>query len=712
MRNSNPRPFKRHPLRFTLTVTITTLMVAASVCILAISYYGNSRSVLALSESMTSEVSSGIIEKISNLLRSAERANGALNMLVGEGILDPRDGPHILPVITSLVSHNEGLSSIEVGLPDGSKYKALRENDGSITRFSDLRSSTSVTRSYYDEKPDAPNRKPPIVKSLKEGYDARTRPWFIKALATGRMTWTDMYVTGTTKQFEYSCATPIYGADHALRAIVSANIKLATLSEFLGKLKVLQHGSAFVLNEHDEVIAVPVRSGEDLDRIFKVSPPGSEDPYRLYPVAEFPDPNVRNALAVSQGHGRRSVEFSGAGGQAYLARLVKFPYGGGADFTIGILLPKNDVMGPIGRNTAYMLLAVLLFLLFAVFIGFRVARRISSSLADLAEEVDKVGRLELDSSQTVESHILEVARIDDAVQNMRRELRSFRKYVPVDVVRQLNAQKKEAVLEGETRELSIFFSDIANFTSISEQLTIEDLVQRLGIYFSGMTRIVLERGGTLDKYIGDSVMAFWGAPQPRENHAQLTCATALACQQYLDRLALEWESKSYPLFRTRIGIHTGEVIAGNIGSEERINYTIIGDPVNLASRLEGLNKFYRTRIIISEDTYSRAKQDFVARKLDRVAVKGRTRGVMIYELVAARGELAAEQESFLHSYDQAVELYLSRSWAEAKEAFAATRKLSPQGDDYPSELLAGRCEELLRNPPGPDWNGVHHYETK
>ncbi len=359
-----------------------------------------------------------------------------------------------------------------------------------------------------------------------------------------------------------------------------------------------------------------------------------------------------------------------------------------------------------------MLLGVLLFLLFAVLIGFRLARRISSSLAVLCEEVDKVSRLELDSSGVVESRILEVARIAESVRNMKRGLRSFKKYVPSDLVLQLNALKKEAVLEGEKRELSIFFSDIADFTSIAEQLTPEELVQRLGVYFNGMSRIVLDNAGTLDKYIGDAIMAFWGAPRPRENHARLACASALKCQQYLDRLALEWEAEAHPVFRTRIGIHTGEVIVGNIGYEERMNYTIIGDAVNLASRLEGLNKFYQTRVIISEDTFSRVPDDFVARKLDLVAVKGKTRGVLIYELVSARGDLDSAQEAFLQAYDRAMELYLNRSWAEAKQAFAAAQQLSPRGRDYPSELLGARCEEFLREQPGPDWNGVYRHKSK
>lgn len=706
------RTTKHRPLRVTLTVTITSLIIAVSLSILAISYYGTARSMLVLSENMTAEISKGIIEKLNTLLSSAEKANAVVNLMIAQGTLDPTDGQRTMDVAAALVSHNEGFSSVEIGLPDGSKYKAERGADGNIFRYSDVRTSTNVIRTYYYENPELPNQYKNSVKSLQKGYDARKRPWFIKAVSAGKTTWTDMYVSGTSKQLEYSCVTPIYDKDRALIAVASVNINLMTLSEFLGTLKILDHGRAFVMNDRDQVIAVPIQSVEELDRLFKPRPEGSDEPHQLYAVEEMPDQDIRMALLAYRRDGKTFFELDGKGGEPIMARLVSHPFKKGTGFTIGIIFPKRDLLGSISRNTRVMLLGVLLFLLFAVLVGFRIARGIASSLAVLCEEVDKVSRLELDSSAVVESRILEVARIDESVRNMKRGLRSFKKYVPSDLVLQLNALKQEAVLGGEKRELSIFFSDIADFTSISEQLTPEELVRWLAAYFNGMSRIVLDNAGTLDKYIGDAIMAFWGAPLPRENHAGLACAAALQCQQYLDRLATECAAESHPVFHTRIGIHTGEVIVGNIGYEERMNYTVIGDAVNLASRLEGLNKFYQTRIIISEDTFSRVKDEFVARKLDLVAVKGKTRGVLIHELIAARGDIDSAQATFLQTYDRAMELYLNRSWAEAREAFAAAQKLSPRGRDYPSELLGTRCEEFLCDPPGRDWNGVYTHKSK
>lgn len=706
------RTTKRRPLRFTLTTTITALIIAVSLSILALSYYGSAHSVLVLSENMTAELSKGVIEKLNALLGAAEDSNAVINLMVTQGTLDPTNGERTMDVAAALVSHNEGFSAVDIGLPDGSKYKASREVDGSISRRSDVRTSTNVVQTYYYDNPNTPSRQQNSVKSLKDGYDARTRPWFIKAVSAGRTIWTDMYVSGTSKQFVYSCVTPIYSQDRDLLAVAATDIKLETLSEFLGTLQILNHGRAFVMNDRNQVIAIPIASKEELDSLFKPSSPGSEEPYQLYPIEELPDVDIRTALLTYRRDGKQFFEVEGQKGEPNMISLVEYPYEGGSTFMIGIIFPKSDIMGNISRNTRFMILGVLMFLSFALLLGSRLSQRISESIAVLCEEVDKVGRLDLDSSVVVESRILEVFRIAESVTNMKRGLRSFKKYVPSDLVMQLNALQKEAALEVEKRELSIFFSDIADFTSISEQLDSDELIQQLGDYFNGMSRIVLDHAGTLDKYIGDGIMAFWGAPLPRENHAVLACAAALQCQQYLKHLAIAQNSRSYAAFHTRIGIHTGEVIVGNIGYEERMNYTIIGDAVNLASRLEGLNKFYQTNVIISEDTFKRVRDAFVARKLDRVAVKGKTRGVLIYELIALRGEVSEAQEKFLRVYDQAMELYLNRTWEEAERAFAAAQRLAPSGKDYPSAMLEARCNEFARNQPAADWTGVYTHQSK
>lgn len=702
---------KFQPLRFTLAAYITALVVMVSLSILTISYLSSTRSLLVVSENMMTETSKGIFQKFSNLLRAAEDANEVVSLLISNGTLDPSDGQRTMDLAAGLLSNNEGFSSVEVALANGSKFMAAREIDGTIMRRADVRTNKNVTQSFYYDSVVALNRKSDNVKTLEQGYDARKRPWFVTAVVAGKLVWTDMYVSGMAQQLVYSCVMPIYDKDRHLVAVAAIDIKLVTLSKFLNTIKIFENGKPFVVNAKDEAIAIPIKSDKDLQQIFKLNPPGSKEPYGLYSLNELPQADIRTALVANRRNGESFFEFEDERGESNIASVVDFPFGS-TQFKIGIIVPKSDLLGDISRNTRLMLLGVLLFLMVAVLIVWRMSQRISGSLALLSEEVDKVSRLELDSNVVIDTKILEVARIDAAVMGMKRGLRSFKRYVPSDLVLQLNALKMEAKLGGERQNLTLFFTDIADFTAISEKLSPEELVEQLGIYFNGMSRIVLDNAGTLDKYIGDAIMAFWGAPVAQANHAWLACATALKCQQYLSALAIESQAKSHAVFHTRIGIHTGDVIVGNIGYEERMNYTVIGDAVNLASRLEALNKFYRTKILISEDTFRLVGNDFVARQVDLVAVKGKALGVPIYELMAARGDVGLEQNAFLQTYNRGMALYMAQCWALAKDEFIKAMMLSPDKADYPSGLLAKRCEEFMLESPGPDWNGVYIHHSK
>jgi len=238
------------------------------------------------------------------------------------------------------------------------------------------------------------------------------------------------------------------------------------------------------------------------------------------------------------------------------------------------------------------LLTILVFCIIASSLGAALsiffARRISKPLMLLEADMSRIQKFDLDSKTKISSHITEVIKMKNAVDNMKTGLRSFKKYVSADLVSELIKLKKEAVLGTERKELTIFLSDIDNFTTISENLSPEQLSENLGEYFKGMTKIILQNNGTVDNYTGDSIMAFWGAPYYIKNHAVSGCYAALQCQRYLDTLDKSWIEKGIPLFATRMGLNTGDTIVGNIGYKERFAYTVIGDNVNLASRLEGL----------------------------------------------------------------------------------------------------------------------------
>jgi adenylate cyclase len=281
---------------------------------------------------------------------------------------------------------------------------------------------------------------------------------------------------------------------------------------------------------------------------------------------------------------------------------------------------------------------------------------------------------------------------------------NFKRYVPADLVIQLINKNITADLGGEKQDLTVFFSDISKFTSIVEKMDPERLVQDLCVYFESISKTILENKGTIDKYIGDAVMAFWGAPVPMDNHAEKACQTAIIVQSNLRSLFHQWNVKAKIPFPTRIGIHTGNVIVGNLGYKERLNYTIIGDTVNVSSRLEGINKTYGTEIIVSENTYNECRNNFEFRLLDRVSLLGRSGGMNIYELISLKNETNDTQIKICEFYEEGIKYYFDQNWSKASNCFNAVIKYNP--NDIPSRLMLSRCNGYKNNPPPKEWNGV------
>ena len=263
---------------------------------------------------------------------------------------------------------------------------------------------------------------------------------------------------------------------------------------------------------------------------------------------------------------------------------------------------------------------------------------------------------------------------------------------------------------GEKRRATVYFCDLANFTSVSEKMAPEELVRHLADYFGAFSDDILAAGGTVDKYIGDAIMAFWGCTVPTDNHAAAACVTALRNQAALRSLRERWRAEGKPLLSARIGLHTGEVVVGNIGSAVRLNYTVMGDVVNLASRLEGLNKYYGTAILVSEQTYREAQEVVRACPVDWVAVKGKTAAVQVYELLGLKDEPSKDADELADMAVQALALYRGRKWEGAIHGFEQILRLRP--GDGPAELLLARCRIYQENPPGAEWDGVHHMEGK
>ena len=288
--------------------------------------------------------------------------------------------------------------------------------------------------------------------------------------------------------------------------------------------------------------------------------------------------------------------------------------------------------------------------------------------------------------------------------------KAFKYYVPAQIVEEIIKDPKRLELGGEKIDATILFADIAGFTTLSERLSPEKLVSLLNGVLSALTEVVFNYEGTVDKYIGDEIMALWNAPLRQEDHFTKACLAALEMQKQMAILTLEdIEAPVLPL-KVKIGIHTGPVIAGNLGSYSRFNYTVVGDSVNLASRLQGVNKVFNTHTILSEATYILVKELFAVRELDTLKVVGKTEPVKIYELLAVKEDITDIQKAMLMSYQEGLSAYKNRCWEMALQAFKEGLKVMP--DDGPAQVYLARCQTYLQSPPPLEWDGVFQLEYK
>ena len=292
----------------------------------------------------------------------------------------------------------------------------------------------------------------------------------------------------------------------------------------------------------------------------------------------------------------------------------------------------------------------------------------------------------------------------------RKIRKTFSQYLSPGVIALIEKDPQKYIRPGgETKDLTVMFSDIRGFTTLSEGLTADELVLLLNEYLGEMTEVIFQNLGTLDKYIGDAIMAFWGSPYPQDDHAYRACTCALQMIQGLDKLNAKWRTEGRRQIMIGVGLNTGPVNVGNMGSAKRLAWTVMGDNVNLASRLEGITKEYRGRIVISEGTYRQIADKFVCRDLDKIRVKGKHQPVTIYELLDF-AENKHKYEPLLSRFNHAMEAYRQQDWDEAASRLGEMLTHFP--DDGPTQIFMDRVLEFMQNAPEADWDGVYVMKTK
>lgn len=665
---------KDHTLWVSITTLFLSLISLSFLLVMGITYWKISESIL---ESATREVqwaSTIIVDRAESLMLNAKRhTQVSAGLFQDLGIISLQN-KSLISYMTDVVQFEDNLSNFYIGTAQGeyigvknlrlttqknyltNTNKALPSDAIYALRYVNFATNTDTIYYKNEALEDVGKEDLPL-----QNFDPRARPWYQGAEKNQALYWTDIYAFNPTGEPGITIAEPLLDANKNVVAVVASDISFIVLSKFLQNQQIGKNGKAFILNETGQVILPEIPQSLITQKLVK-------EAYKASLTSKSTDFSFKSE------------------GLEYFTHIHQFSSSIPENWRIAVLVPLNDLFIDLMETQKILVLISLVILLIAAALGAFLARRISRPIAMLVQEIDKIRRLDLGSEVRVRSNIKEIILLDSAIAAMRVAIRSFSRYVPKEVVKRLIEKGEEIQLKGEKKELAIFFSDIAGFTSITEQKTPEELSILLAEYLDGMSKIILENTGVIDKYIGDGIMAFWGAPLAMQDPALKACQAALACRQYLTGLNAKRREENKPEFPSRIGINLGTVFVGNVGTSERINYTVMGDPVNTASRLQALAKNYHSVILITDTVYEKVKEHFVTRPLDEVVLRGKKETTKIYELMDPTEEALACQ------FRAAYQAYHDSDFAKAKELFEQIKAQYP--DDFVTEYYVSKLSSM------------------
>jgi adenylate cyclase len=691
--------FRSHSFYIKIVSTFVGLLLLTVLPIIWCNYIEGERLVREFSNDLLIQVSNTVTEKAENYFLPASISVETGSLLSRIKAISCNDRDQVELYTLGVLKSYPQISMFYFADDTGTLFRGWRFPDGNMeTRIIDKHATPPVQIFRYR---DAGFKLIASEESSEIDYDPRVRPWFVGAKQTGSNFWTDLYVLARNKKPAITSSCPMIDENGKFQGAWAMDIELDEMCGFLQNMKIGKSGIALIINEKNQVIAYP-----ELSRMIKEEN-GTVRPIR---VEELGVASITEAFRqhVATGKSRCEVE---TGGEKFFASFSELPKSFPARWKIGVVVPENDFTGPAKLMMTQIILICIAILLIAVLLALYVSKSISKPIRLLAEETRKIRNFELGEKVLIVTYIKEIQLMHDAISSMKNGLRAFRRYVPAELVRQLIHTGDEARLGGQKKELTVFVSDIAGFTSIAERIPTEELMVHLSVYFDELTQILISRKGTIDKYIGDAILAFWGAPLPDDDHAYNACAAALACREKIENLNRKWDMEGKSPFPTRIGISTGETMVGNVGSSERINYTVMGDNVNLAHRLEGASKVYGTQILVTGKTREAVADRFWFRPVGIVSVKGKKQKTPVFELMGfkIKGENGDTAE-LCTEFSRGFEAYLARDWEEACNTF---KKLSMRfPTDAPTNFYLSRCEQFKDNPPGPGWRGVEYVESK
>ena len=700
------RTFRRLGIGTVLTLLLATICIVTAALVHGSWQRTSTRNANDLVKEINTRISDTVAGNLQQVLTNATASEEALRTIFFQDVIKITNEAKREFVFLSLLQSQPSVSWVAFGWPDGNFFGARKDPDESI-RMVEVRHDAPAPAPTPDVlRVDSYQ---PVIGDIHfldrsigtSAFRSTDQEWYQAADKATEPVWTEYRDTpvGAEPGIAISSKLVVYG--HYL-GVITVGIDLDRLARFLTALKVTRHGRAFILAPGNRLLSAGEIDGtgggwHDLSAV--------KDPL-AHSIGAAID---INHIDLSNMPAPRTIEVTTMMGN--INQYVTFTPLPFRHWVIATVIPGEDILGDIPAATRRLGFLVIGLVAAVSIIGAIAAHRlVSRPIAGIAGDMHRIERFHLDNLTYRPSRLRELDELSRAMRLMGSGLSAFRKYLPADLVEILIREGIEAKPGGRTQPLTVLFTDLAGFTGLTESEP-DRIVEILGDHLDFMSRIVIANAGTVDKFIGDSVMAFWNAPTSNPNHALSACKAALECRAAFQKSEIGMNAAGMGKVGLRIGVNSGATLVGNIGSSDRLNYTAIGDVVNVASRLESVNKRYGTEILIGEATAEAAGAAIVVRRIDKVAVYGRRGGQVVYELLGLAEERAVLGDlAWIETYQSAFDKYLQRDWDGAIALFHEADR--QRGRDEPSRRMILRCRRYIEQAPPVDWDGTDMAESK
>jgi adenylate cyclase len=701
---SPPDTFERpRPSAKTLTVSIRLAVSALVLTAILLTAAASSllwwRTAESISRRLAATINEQIVaavrKEVSAIVDEARAAHTAIRTLFLQNVLDTREADKREFVFLSQLQSQASISWVAFGWPDGSFFAAHKLGDGHLEMM-EISKTDHAGQRRVDEYAVIPGDIEFETRQFEPtDFKVTDQEWFSSGIAAKGPQWFRVqdHPIGPRPSIAFAGPIDVYQERQGVLAVM---IEYTRLSRFLAQLEVGRTGTAFILDGSGELIAAPDADADELH------PAHSRiDMLPLARIAQTEAGKEHDKQSDAEAwRGRLTLK-----GAAYEVALTPLPFPG---WSLATVIPEAEFLGPVDTTLRRLLIGLAVGAVLAALLSALLARSvIAAPLARVVGEIRHVESFALEQVRRHPSRVAEIASLSGAIAEMAAGLSAFRKFIPADLVRLLLRQGVEAKPGGAMQELTVMFIDVAGFTGLSERMG-DRVVPLLSRYLDIASEVIVAHGGTIDKFIGDAVMAFWGAPTAQAEHALLCCRAALGCRAAIGAAGVN-DDHGHPL-QIRIGINSGRMLVGNIGSELRLNYTVIGDAVNVASRLEGANKHFATQILIGAETQRLVAGAMVTREIDRIAVYGKTEGLAVYELIDVMSGTGDPAPSWIADYEAGLENYRARDFRGAIGRFEAVLRERP--GDRPAEMMLERCRLLAQTGADDEWRPVAKLQSK